>query len=106
MVVQYPHTIEVLKTPAGHENENGDWVPGTPEWVTVGKCRVEVAKQNAFKTGIDGVRIYYFATIYGPLPKWDLNEGATIRVTIRGMVKQLTIKMIDIGSQMNNRLWV
>lgn len=103
---QYPHYLEVYQTTGGHENENGDWVPGTPSWISIGNCRVEVAKQNAFKTGIDGTRIYYFATIYGPLPKWDLKEGDQIRVTIRGIVKNLTVKMIDIGSQLNNRLWV
>lgn len=105
VVKQYPHTLEVLKTTAGHENEDGDWVPGTQEWVMVGDCRVEVAKQNAFKTGADGERVYYYATVYGPLPKWTLKFGDTIRVTMGSITEQLTVKMIDNGSQMNNRLW-
>lgn len=104
---QYPHLLEIYKqVTQGHENDNGDWIPGTSEWISIGKCRVEVAKQNAFKTSVDGTRVYYFATVYAPLPKLDVKAGDNIRVTMGIIIQDLNVKMVDIGSQLNNRIWV
>lgn len=107
VVRQYPYTLKVFQeTEAVFDQDTGGWIPGTAEWVIVGKCRDEINGSGARVTTQDGENYVYSAVVYAPLTTRVIGQGAKIAV-FDGDFKRMEGNVVRFGKgQLNVRIWV
>lgn len=107
MVRQYPYTLKVFQeSESAFDQNTGDWIPGTAEWVEIGNCRDEINGSGARVTSQDGENYVYSAVIYAPLSTETINNGAKVEVW-NGTEKRMSGNVVRFGrGQLNVRIWV
>lgn len=107
VIRQYPYTLKVFQeTESVFDQNTGDYVPGTAEWVEWGKCRDEINGSGARVTTQDGENYVFSAVIYAPLGTPKINAGAQIEVW-DGEEKRMSGNAVRFGKgQLNVRIWV
>lgn len=107
MVIQYPYILKIFQeTESVFDQNTGDWIPGTAEWVELGNCRDEINGSGARVTTPDGENYVYSAVIYTPLSTPSIGNGAKVEVW-DGDEKRMSGNVVRFGKgQLNSRIWV
>lgn len=105
-VKQYPYTLQVLVQTPAYQDENGNWIPGTEQWVEHSKCRDEAGKGNKI-IGEDGNEYDYSFLVQMPKGTAKLNSGNQIKVLTKNLVQRATGTIIySRKDQLHTRAWV
>ena len=107
MVIQYPHIATITSQGTDTtQDENGNWIPGTPGTSIEQKCRAESSGGNGYVKGVDGTKIDYSWIIYFPKDVPAIKVSSAISV-INGAETVLTdtVKRFSRG-QLNARAWL
>ncbi|QNS40190.1 hypothetical protein H0S70_07190 [Chryseobacterium manosquense] len=106
-IIQYPYRLKICKeTEAVFDQNTGDWIPGTAEWVDIGQCRDEINGSGARVTTQDGENYVYSAVIYAPLSTPFIGNGSKVEVW-DGDFKRMSGNVVRFGrGQLNVRIWV
>lgn len=107
MVRQYPYTLKVFQETEAVFNQNtGDWIPGSADWVDFGNCRDEINGAGARVTTQDGENYVYSAVVYVPTSTQKINNGVLIQVW-DGEEMRMEGNVVRFGKeQMHSRIWV
>lgn len=106
MVAKYPYKLYKFTTTGATQDENGDWIEGSSEWVLVGKCRDE-QNNNGSKVSLSDQEAYLFdSVIFMPKSVESVEVGTKIKVVNGDTVRFESICKRFQKDQMHARLWV
>lgn len=102
---RFPHSLYILAPEGGEVDENGDIIPGIPQWVNVTECREE-KRTGTLKRMNDGTFLSYSAMIFTPPTFEGIDTGATFEVRQGSQVRiKGTVILFDKGTN-HCRIWV
>lgn len=108
-IKQYPHYLFSLQTTETQRDEDGNWIPGTTEFVLVGRCREETTGKGSQIQTAGGVFTLYSSLVQLPKGTKRIPEGVEVIVsddTGRESIRiQGEVLKFDKG-QLHSRLWV
>lgn len=108
-IEQYPHYLFAVETSESHQDEDGNWIPGSTTIVYKGKCREETNGKGS-QIQLAGGNFHIFSSLI-QLPKGTgkINEGSEVIITDDANGEDIRIKgkvlKFDKG-QLHSRLWV
>ncbi len=80
-MVLYPYSLYAKQPQAAPvQNDEGDFVPGTPVWKLISSCRDEVNTKGETVTQVNGENVHVQATIYAPKETQILPHGTQVVV--------------------------
>ena len=107
-IKQFPYTLKVLKKTEAHQDpDNGGWIPGSEEWISLSKCRDEGNGGGNRIVTTDGEIYVFGAVIYLPKSCPSVELGAKIRIEdIEGNTRLEGANKLFKKEQLHARLWV
>lgn len=106
MSIQYPYTLQKLNVQNSTQDDNGDFVPGTSNWVAVGRCRNEDAKQRKVQKE-DGSQYVATHLIQCPAGTSPIMAGQKIKVLDSGGITRLEGEVLySSKDRFHTRIWV
>ncbi|SEV88897.1 hypothetical protein SAMN05428988_0155 [Chitinophaga sp. YR573] len=103
MVVQYPHTLTATIVAESHQDDDGNWVPGSDTTREI-KCRVEPNGGGRQVQVADGSLIVYSSIVYMPRGTTPLQDGTRVSITSSPVTAGAVLRFSQ--GQLNSRLWL
>lgn len=104
---QYPYILKALiHKEATRDEETGDWIPATSDWVEIGKCRDEINGSGRKVTTEDGETYEYSWMVYAPKNTRRLEKGTPIQVVDGCYVRAEKEVLRFSQDQLHCRIWL
>ena len=104
-IIQYPHKLTATIVSGTTQDENGNWVPGTPTTRQM-DCRAEPNDKGRLLQLADGSQILYAWVVYMPKGTTSVPDGTQVEVFWGSeLIGRGTVKRFSQG-QLNSRLWL
>jgi hypothetical protein len=105
MVTQYPHTVTISSVSESTQDENGNYVPGTPSTFEF-NGRFETNKAGNFLTAANGEQVVFSGIIYArySTPNVPLGTGIEVMDGSSPVAKGKAVQFSR--GQLNVRIWM
>lgn len=107
---QYPHFLYLKTVYPSTQNEEGNWLPQTEQWIFYSMCREQTNGKGSTVNSIDGKAIVFASVVHLPLKAFSLKEGIEVLVSNieseTGSIRiQKQMLKYDRG-QLHDRIWL